>query len=341
MIEILKLLKPYKSVSIIGMTKNVGKTTTLNHILKEARGNLSLGLTSIGRDGEELDLVTATEKPKIYIEKNTIVATAKECLLNSDFTKEILRTTGINTPMGEVIIARALSDGYVDLGGPSVNSYMTKIKDMLLELGCDLVIVDGALSRKTFASPSITEATVLSTGAALAKSLNTVIKDTVHTINLLTIEKEEDEEVEQIAQKIMNLGAIGLINRDNTYKILNAKTALSSSKTIVEALGDEVSYLVIKGVVSDKLLTEIMTSTKEYKNIIIIVEDGTKLFLSEETLYKFQKQGGTIRVLNKINIVCVTSNPKAPQGYEFSQKELMAGLKDAIALPVFDVIGGE
>jgi len=42
--EILKLLKPYKSVSIIGMNKNVGKTTTLNHILKEARGSVSLGL---------------------------------------------------------------------------------------------------------------------------------------------------------------------------------------------------------------------------------------------------------------------------------------------------------
>jgi len=57
--EILKLLKPYNSVSIIGMNKNVGKTTTLNHILEEARGNMSLGLTSIGRDGEELDRVTS------------------------------------------------------------------------------------------------------------------------------------------------------------------------------------------------------------------------------------------------------------------------------------------
>ena len=77
MIEILKLLKPYRSVSIIGMNKNVGKTTTLNYILKEARGKVSLGLTSIGRDGEEIDVVTSTEKPKIYIEKNAMVATAR------------------------------------------------------------------------------------------------------------------------------------------------------------------------------------------------------------------------------------------------------------------------
>ncbi len=156
--NILDLIKDYNSVSIIGMNKNVGKTTTLNHILKEARGNRLLGLTSIGRDGEDLDRVTATEKPKIYIEKNTIIATAKQCLFNSDITKEILKTTGIHTPMGEIVICRALSDGYVDLGGPSVNSYMTEIRDELLSLNCDLVIVDGALSRKTFASPATTKA---------------------------------------------------------------------------------------------------------------------------------------------------------------------------------------
>ena len=171
MLSIFQMVQKYDSISIIGMNKNVGKTTTLNHILKEARGKISLGLTSIGRDGEEQDIVTGTEKPKIYVERGTLIATAKQCLLNSDITREILKTTGFNTPMGEIIICRALSDGYVDLGGPSVNSHMTLICDELKRFGSKLVIVDGALSRKTFASPSITNATILSTGAALSKSM--------------------------------------------------------------------------------------------------------------------------------------------------------------------------
>lgn len=339
--EILKLLKSYKSVSIIGMNKNVGKTTTLNHILKEARGNISLGLTSIGRDGEELDCVTATEKPKIYIECGTVIATAKQCLLNSDFTREILKTTGINTPMGEVVICKALSDGYVDLGGPSINSYMTVIKDELLSLNCDLVIIDGALSRKTFASPSITEATIMSTGAAVSRSMKTVIKETKHTMDLFSLPSEEDRSILSVATKILDLGTIGIINQDGTYKVLEVLTALDASKEIVEALDKEVTHVVIKGAISDKLIQSIMNSTNLYKNIVFIVEDGTKLFISSETLYKLKRQGGTIKVLNKITVVCITSNPKSPYGYEFPKTEFLNGLREAINVPVFDVVGGE
>ncbi|WP_346871136.1 hypothetical protein [Clostridium sp. UBA5119] len=339
--EILKLLKPYKSVSIIGMNKNVGKTTTLNHILKEARGSVSLGLTSIGRDGEELDRVTATEKPKIYIEKGTVIATAKQCLLNSDFTREIVRTTGINTPMGEVVICKALSDGYVDLGGPSVNSYMTNIKDQLLSLQCDLVIVDGALSRKTFASPAITEATVLSTGAALSRSMKTVISETKHTMDLLSLPHEQDRSILNVATKICDSGIIGIVYKDGTYKVLEVLTALEALKEIVEALSEQVSHVVIKGAVSDKLIKNIMTSTNLYKDITFLVEDGTKLFISSESLYRFHRQGGVIKVLNKITVVCITSNPKSPYGYEFPKDEFLKGLREAVNVPVFDVVGGK
>ena len=212
--NILNLIKDYDSVSIIGMNKNVGKTTTLNHILKEARGNRLLGLTSIGRDGEDLDRVTATEKPKIYIEENTIIATAKQCLFNSDITKEILKTTGIHTPMGEIVICRALSDGYVDLGGPSVNSYMTEIRDELLSLNCDLVIVDGALGRKTFASPATTKATILSTGAALSRSMRKVVEETVHTVRLLSLPHEQNEEILKICENINKSTRIGIISNE-------------------------------------------------------------------------------------------------------------------------------
>ena len=341
MIEILKLLKPYRSVSIIGMNKNVGKTTTLNYILKEARGKVSLGLTSIGRDGEEIDVVTSTEKPKIYIEKNAMVATAKACLLNSDFTREIVETTDINTPMGEIVIARALSDGYVDLGGPSVNNYMSQIRDKLLKYNCDLVIIDGALNRKTFASPAITEATVLSTGAALNRSMNEVVKETIHSIELLSLPKVEDLCINKVSREILSCGNIGVIYKDNTYKVLDAVTALNSSRIVVEALNDNVSCLVIKGVISDTLIKEIMASTVLYRDITIVAEDGTKLFINGDTYYKFTKQGGEIQVLNKINIVCVTTNPKAPYGYEFSPKEFVDRLRDLTDIPVFDVLGGE
>ncbi|MBU3143043.1 hypothetical protein KPL50_05720 [Clostridium sp. CF012] len=339
--SIFQMVQKYESISIIGMNKNVGKTTTLNHILKEARGRISLGLTSIGRDGEDQDLVTATEKPKIYVECGTVIATAKQCLLNSDITREILKTTGFNTPMGEIVICRALSDGYVELGGPSVNSYMTLICEDLKKFGSKLVIVDGALSRKTFASPAITNATILSTGAALSKSMAVVIEETSHAVKLLSTENEVDDEILKLASEVLCKGRIGIIRSDNNMKILDVLTALGSSKEIAEAMDENTSYVVIKGVVSNNLLEDIMSTTKMYKGVTFLIEDGTKLFLTRDTLYKFKVQGGIIKTINPINIVCVTSNPKSPYGYEFDKYKFLDGLRNNLNVPVFDVIGGE
>ena len=96
-----ELVSPYESVSFIGMCKNAGKTTTFNQLITELRQNgVSFAATSVGRDGESTDLVTNTVKPGIFVYKGTVIATAAELLKYCDITKEILRTTGIHTPMG-------------------------------------------------------------------------------------------------------------------------------------------------------------------------------------------------------------------------------------------------
>lgn len=338
--NILNLIRGYESLSIIGMNKNVGKTTTLNKILEDTRGKYTLGLTSIGRDGEELDRVTATEKPRIYVEKNTIIATAKECLFNSDITREILKTTNIHTPMGEIVICRALSDGYVDLGGPSVNSYMADIKNELLDFGCDLVIVDGALSRKTFASPTITKATILSTGAALSRSMRKVVEETSHTVNLLSLPHETNEDILKICNEEFEDKRVGIIFKDLTFKCLNIKTSLEAAKEVSSLLDENVAYVLIRGVLTDSVIEGIMKSTNFYKKITFLCEDGTKLFLSKDNLYKFTKQGGVIKVLSPIKVLCVTTNPKSPYGYEFDKHKFVDALKEELDIPVFDVIGG-
>lgn len=103
-----ELVAPYDSVSLIGMCKNAGKTTTLNQLIAELKRNgVSFGATSVGRDGESTDLVTNTVKPGIFVYKGTIVATAADLLKYCDTTREILCSTGIYTPMGEIIIFRA------------------------------------------------------------------------------------------------------------------------------------------------------------------------------------------------------------------------------------------
>ena len=61
---ILDAIKKYKVISIIGSSKNVSKTTSLNHIIKLLKNKYTIGVTSIGRDGEPYDAITELPKPK-------------------------------------------------------------------------------------------------------------------------------------------------------------------------------------------------------------------------------------------------------------------------------------
>lgn len=331
-------MEPYRSVSIIGMAKNTGKTTTLNYILDEARGIYSLGLTSIGRDGEELDRVTATEKPKIYIKEGTVVATAKNALMGSDFTREIVGITDYTTPMGKVVFSRALSDGFVDLAGPSIGKYVKGVVDVLFSLKCEKVIVDGALGRKSFASPSITDGTILATGAALNSSMRKVVDETIYTAELLSLKEESHVSLSNIIQK--DNSRVIIVDSDFKHVGLDVATSMVAGNEIIKCLDDNTRYIVIRGVLTDKVLEMIMKSRRNMKNIIFVVEDGTKVFVKEDNYRKLIKVGGCIKVMNRINLIGITVNPTSPYGYDFPKDEFLQELKSRTETSVFNIVRG-
>ncbi|GMQ60442.1 hypothetical protein AN1V17_48420 [Vallitalea sediminicola] len=280
-------------------------------------------------------MVTGTNKPRIYVGKNTFVATAKQCLMTSDVTMEIIDTTGIDTPMGEIIITRSLSDGYIELAGPSVNTSMKEICIKLRDYGCDYVLCDGAVSRKTFASPTITDSTILCTGASVNKDIYKVVDETVHTVNLLSI-KSADTDLSKLLWG-NNDYKVCLIDKNHDIKYLPVLTSLEASGDIVENIDEHTKYIVIKGIISDRLLLGIIGSTHLYKNIIIIIEDGTKMFVSEKVYDMFIRSGGMIEALNSINLIGVTINPVSPFGYEFEKGRLESLISREINLPVYNV----
>ena len=169
--ELLRRLNETKTMSIVGMCKNAGKTTMLNWMLSGGHLHGTLGLTSIGRDGESTDIVTGTEKPGIFVKEGTLIATAKDMLRLGDVTKEILMTTGIPTPLGEVVILRARSAGHVQLAGPSITTQLKSVSQAFFELGADRSIIDGALGRKSLGARSVAEGVILCTGASYHRCL--------------------------------------------------------------------------------------------------------------------------------------------------------------------------
>jgi hypothetical protein len=332
----LEKIKNHKIVSIIGLAKNVSKTTTLNYIISNLK-NFTLGLTSIGRDGEKYDLITELPKPRIFIKKNTIIATARKSFEEAEIQMELLKSTGINTPLGEILILKALDDGLIELAGPSINKNLQVICSELKKLGCDLILIDGAFDRRSYATPLISDATILSTGASVSENMQTVIDLTAHTIKLFNLDIEKDPIILEITKDILKSSKVGIISNKNAIILLEVLTPLDSANDIIGHLDRDSKYIVIKGAVTDKLLEDMMKLSDKYKGVIILVEDATKLFLSKLVMEKFQKKGGILKVMNPVNIIAITVNPTSPLGYEFDKDEFLRLLGERTTTPIYDL----
>ncbi|KAB3541008.1 hypothetical protein F8154_00035 [Alkaliphilus pronyensis] len=322
------------------MAKNAGKTVVLNRLIEEAAElNTPIGLTSTGRDGERIDIVTLTEKPTIYIYEGTIVATAKATLLKSEAKLEILEVTDYNTPLGTVVIARALTNGLVEIAGPDTNSQIKKVAEKMRSFGAKLVIVDGAINRKTSAAPSITDATILATGAAVSRDINKVISETQHQVHLYSIEAIAPQDKMEIATKIINDKKYATIDKNFNITFIAISTSLNNGKTIAGYINENTNYVILSGSLVSKTIDDIISATPNYKRVVFVVEDATKIFISQRDWYLLAKRGVKINVVNKINVIAVTVNPLSPYGYGFPPEDFLNKMKQALLpLPVMDVM---
>lgn len=329
-------LNKCKVISIIGLAKNVSKTTTLNHIINLLRDKQTIGITSIGRDGEPYDAITELPKPKIIVEKGTIFATAEGSLKNSDVETTILKSTNFSTPLGIINIYEAKSKGYVELAGPSMNKQLKLLCNEMLKIGCDLIFIDGAFDRRSFATPLISDATILSTGASVSRNMEKVVDLTSHIYNLFSLDIIKDTKIREIVKEILLTAQVGIINDDYSSKKLEESTALGSSKVIFSQLSTSTKYLLIKGAITDRILEEYVVNTK-VKNLTVIATDPTKLFVTKPVFYKFIKKGGSLKVLDQINLIAITINHTSPLGYEFENNQFLGLLQERIKLPIFNL----
>ena len=303
----------------------------------ERTGRSALGLTSIGRDGEKYDVITELPKPQIYVKKGTYVVTAQQCFEESKIKFQTIKTTGFNTPLGEIMILKALSEGYIELAGPSINKQLLIVCSELKNLGCDLILVDGAFDRRAYATPLISDATILSTGASVSRSMKEVIKLSLHTVKLLNLEPEKDSKVLSLSKELLKKSKVSIIDKSYSVNQLDVVTALESAQEINQNLNEDSRYVIINGAITDKLLEDLMKLTQKLKGLTFIVEDSTKLFLSENVINKFIKKGGNLKVLNPINIIAITINPTSPYGYKFDKDNFLRLLQKELKIPVYNL----
>jgi len=335
----------HRIVSVIGMAKNAGKTVTLNELIDQATGlGWKLGLTSIGRDGERQDVVTCTEKPTIYAEAGTLLATAEAMFECSEAKLEILESTDFNTPLGKVLIARTLTPGNVQLAGPCSSRAIRGVSERMLAYGARLVFVDGALDRISSASPAVADGAVLSTGAVLSRDMNKVIEQTVHQVRLFQLPVVDEPIIREVADKLeQNRGVVLVEESEDCFQRveLELKTALNAGRHIADSMNSRTRYVILGGALVTKTLTDILSATRNYKHCVFVVRDATRIFIGHRDWLHLMKAGVQVAVADPVEILAVTVNPYAPAGYYFEPHRFLEQMQEFLKpIPVYDVVHG-
>lgn len=165
-----------RSVFVVGTGKNVGKTVAMRAMAQSAAAQgLNAGLTSTGRDGEAFDAADALAKPRLRLAPGTVVATARN-LLPPHPASEVLDLTDWYTAAGDVVFARVRHTGFFELAGPATAAGIRACVDRFTALGCDQIIVDGALDRVA-ALAGGEDAVIVSTGASAAATIEEAVDD--------------------------------------------------------------------------------------------------------------------------------------------------------------------
>lgn len=185
-------ISDFGSLAIVGLEKNTGKTECLNYILGQLGGQAErFALTSVGIDGESRDQVCQTAKPEIEIPEGMIFVTSEKHYREKRLAAEVLDVSLERTALGRLITARAKMSGKLLLSGPSDTAGLKALIDRLKARGVGTTIVDGALSRLSLASPAVTEAMILATGAAVAGNIPELVRKTKYVYELIGIEEIE------------------------------------------------------------------------------------------------------------------------------------------------------
>ncbi|MBN2908096.1 hypothetical protein JQC72_00975 [Polycladomyces sp. WAk] len=325
------------SLAIVGLAKNVGKTTVLNALIAESRScGVPVGLLSIGVDGEERDAWSGRPKPPIRVPGGTWVATAGACLDLRGGDWEVIASTPIHSLLGDIYLARSTRSTHVKLAGiPSAEEVRTILR-RFQHHGVPLTLVDGAYDRKASASPLLTQGAVLVVGASMGRTLQDVVKKAEETVRIFTLPVAENglerNAVETALRERFLVGVSG-----GELRSLPVSSLLVDRRVWQAHLTrEEWTALALPGALTDRLLWQMMETGRPFT---LLLSDPTRCFATLPTVRRWYRMGGEIRYLHAVRLAAVAVNPVSPEGFSFDPVEMKQRVQEVVrGIPVMDVV---
>jgi hypothetical protein len=328
-------------LSVFGLAKNTGKTQTVLRLIALAgRSGCTVGLTSIGRDGESRDVTDqAIEKPRVRLPAGCIFATTRLLLDRAGTAAEVLRATGYHTALGSVLLARMRVAAEVEIAGPATAAQTREVAGQLLELGADFVLIDGAIDRRSAAAPAVAGSVVMATGAVLGRRIADVVAWSAEAAELLTLPRLDNDAV-----RALGISASAVVTSRHEVIPLAPSATLAPTATepgAVFAQTRNAAYIVVAGALCTDFAEQVLAAFPGAPPVIV-VRDATRVFFSRGSWRRYRGSGLRIQVTDASSLVAITVNPVSPGKYQFDSAEFCALLSEAVpGVPVCDVLEPE
>lgn len=323
----------HRSVAIVGLAKNTGKTECLNYILRHVKdAGRRVALTSIGIDGESLDQVSQTPKPEIKVYEDMVFVTSEKHYREKRLIAEVMDISTEQTSLGRLVTARAVSPGKVLLSGPAKAESARRLIEGMRRHSVDTTIVDGALSRLSIGSPTVTDAMILATGAALSCNIPQLTRMTKYVYDRIRLPQVAPDLAERLAPIESGVWAV---DKDGEVRDLGIPSIFMAAGH-KERLFQYGNTLYVAGVVSDNFM-RFLRQQKNAAELTLVIRDFTKMFATMEAYYAYLKKGGRVEVLHSSKLLAVCVNPLAPNGYRLDSDELREAIQTSLGVPAYDV----
>ncbi len=345
-----------RRLALVGLTKNVGKTTTTNHLLAALidEGFFQAGelaLTSLGLDGEAVDALTGLAKPRYVPQPGVLVATTVDLLRQAEqegMQVERLAQLAGRTALGPVVLARVLRPGRIVVAGPALLRDLRSALDRMQQYGARLSIVDGAINRLGAASPGITGACILCTGASLAATPELVARRTADILARLMVQPSRWKDAyRQRYPQARLLVFSSDSDRDESAEVFRGSTepAAGAQWIVARMLTHQQPVFLLRGAFTEELSRELLAQLSRHTlptQAEIVVGDGTKIFCHSVVLQRLAARSLHLRVAEPVRILALSINPYTPE-YTCTPQRLLDALARALPAPhppIIDVVSG-
>lgn len=346
-------------LSLVGLAKNVGKTTATNALLQALLDQRlyeasELALTSLGLDGEANDALTGLPKPRYIPGAGLLVATTGDLLRQAEGQGarfERLQQLPGRTALGPVFLARVIQPGKVVIAGPTLLRDLRIALEQCSAFGVKLGIVDGAINRLGAAAPAITNACILCVGTSVAATPELAARRAADVFRRLVVPQSIHADAYMNAKLPAQARLLCFCpNRPESQPVSYGESAEpeDEARWIAEHMQsgeqNEVVYFLY-GALTEELARALLACLARQAptgQAELVVEDATKIFCHSVTLARLAARGLGVRVARAVEVLAITINPYTLEYHCTPQYFLETLLRELPEHrpPIIDVVSG-